>query len=269
MLVFLPTQLPFEEYIVPHETGWELSTGDHDWFIEGVEYDSDLFLNQSSEIMVYLNLNGTTPFPTNESGWTSYSEDNYVFQATIHFENELFMWFEFGFIRHKHSMIPRLWDCDTPISLDLDCFSYLYNWSYPIGTNMYEVYDKYGRFHWAENVYFYVNVSSGDSWETFGWYRYPSLSITKTTVEEWEFTKPPPGWDDPPLCGYVPPAMRFEKYLTERNLWLVAMVAIGLWYSPNIYRIIKPKDVSKDAKTDISRTSEESAPENNSKTEEA
>lgn len=268
MLFLVPTQIPFEEYIAPHETGWELSTGDHDWFIEWVDYKRELFVNQSSEIMVYINLNGTDPFPANESGWISFSEENYAFKATIHLTSRpSVVWFDIGLIPWGHDMQPRLWDCDSPRSLDLDCFSYLYNWSYPSGDYLYEVYDEWGRYHWVGDMSFFVNVSLGDSWETFGWYRYPSLTLVKYTVEEWEITKPPPGWDDPPICGgvYYEPNP-FDKYITERNFLLIFMVAIGLWYSGDIYRIIKPKDVSKDGEDKIQRTSEEPASENNPKT---
>lgn len=261
MLVFVPSQLPFEEYIVQHETGWELSTGDHDWFIKDVWFNSDLYTNQSSEIEVMVDLNGSIPYTTNGTGWTHFPDD-YTLKTSIYFEaaEHSYMWYELGFLPSRHGM-KRTPSSDCPVQYE--CFSYLLNWSYPDMKYAFEVDDEYGRTHWASAYTFFINVSSHEGWETLGWYRYPSFNVRFHTVQEWEVTKQP--YQDIPYCGGVSyPPYPGEEYLTERNLFLVAIAAGFLWYSGDIYRFIKPKDVSKDAKEENHISPKESASENNS-----
>jgi hypothetical protein len=234
LILLSPFQVPFEEFIVHHETGWELSSGEHDWFIRGVDYKSDLYVNQSTEILVMVDLNGSNPSITEPINGSDWSKITNTMKAGIYFEHPAHseMWIEMGFLPSRHWMTPPSDFCPIPFQ----CFSYLLNWSYPSEQYAMEVDDEWGRTHWAEPLLFFVNVSAHDGWETLGWYRYPSFIINFHTIQEWEATKPPPQGDHF-VCGTS--SNDPYDWINPNYFVYLAILAILLWYSRDIYCLFR------------------------------
>jgi len=221
--LLISIQLPFEEFIVPTEEGFELSTGDHDWFISHIFYDQDLYANGSTYIMLFIDPNGTD----------TYINGSYALRATIHFKY-FPMWFDIGYIPYPHQMTPVFQDCfdtDEPPCCDLsyrwDCFYYLYNWSYPDMDHAFETYDAWGRPHYVSELFFFINVSLAESWATTGWY--PPHVFLNHAVEEWEVTKPPDWATEPLPCGGVQYDYLYPWQEVLRELIMVGSILFAIY----------------------------------------